>query len=97
MSSCKLSAAPNCRRQVHKSVLKIRVVVGSKVIYCVFRVALGTKAFLKVKYLDLISEKLRVSVRVADLLAVLQGLMVSSRMGLWSETESADGTRPWNL
>lgn len=92
-SSCKLSSAPNYGQQVHKSVLKIRIAVGSKVIYCVFRVALGTKAVLKVKYLDLVSEKLRVSVREADLLAVLQGLMVSSRMGFWS----AGGTRLWNL
>lgn len=47
---------------MHKSVLKIPIVFGSKVIYCVFRVALGMKAFLKVKYLDFISEKLRLSV-----------------------------------
>lgn len=82
---------------MRRSVLKLPLVFGSQVIYCVFRVALGTKAFLKVKNLDLISENLRVSVGVADLLAVLQGLMVSSRMGFWSETESADGTRLWNL
>lgn len=96
-SYCKLSSAPNYRQQVHRSVLKIPIVFGNKVIYCVFCVALGTKPFLKVKYLDLISEKLSVSVKVADLLAVLQGLMVSSRMGFWFETESADGTRLWNL
>lgn len=38
------------------------------------------KAFLKVKYLDLISGKLQVAASVPDMLALLQDLIVFSRM-----------------
>lgn len=38
-------------------------------IYCIVCIALGIKAFLKVKYLDLVSKKLSITVSVPELVA----------------------------